>query len=132
MSLILWYAYRAAGLSVLMYSLLAFVYFLTAAHSAASLLLLLPVCIHSNGSNLVSLNPNFVTGFSDAESCFFLLDFTQVRNIKQAIKFKLFSRLVYIIMILHYYLKFKVTLAQEKSVNMGRILFTFVSHLPRI
>lgn len=89
-----------------MYYLLAFVY-LTAAHSAASLLLI-PVCTHSNGSNLVSLNPNFVTGFSDAESCFFLLDFTPV--IQQVIKFKLFSRLVYIIMILHYYLKFKVTL----------------------
>jgi len=54
-----------------MYYLLAFVY-LTAAHSAASLLLI-PVCTHSNGSNLVSLNPYFVTGFSDAESCFFFI-----------------------------------------------------------
>jgi hypothetical protein len=48
--------------------------------------------------------PGFITGFADAGAAS-LLDFTQVRNIKQVIKYKLFSRLVYIIMILHYYLK---------------------------
>jgi hypothetical protein len=37
--------------------------FLTAANRR--FILFFPVCILSNQSNLVSLNPNFVTGFSD-------------------------------------------------------------------
>jgi hypothetical protein len=63
----------AAGLFALIDNLLAFVYFLLFLNCGEqAVYLLFPVCILSNQSNLVSLNPYFVTGFSDGEACFFI------------------------------------------------------------
>ena len=46
-------------------------------------LLIFPASIISNQSNLVSLNPNYVTGFSDGES-WFMFELAKIRNVQLA------------------------------------------------